>query len=53
MGIMRQLITPFYKTRTGKAKDRTVTVKANVTKLYDARAQAREIKQLRKDGILK
>jgi hypothetical protein len=53
MGIMRQLITPFYKTRTGKAKRRTAKTRGNVTAIRRNRAAASDVKALRKAGILK
>jgi hypothetical protein len=53
MGIMRQLITPFHKTRTGKARRRTAKVRANVGRISSAREQAAEVKRLKKEGVLK
>jgi hypothetical protein len=53
MGIVRQLITPFYKTRTGKAKRRTAKVRDNVGRIQQNRAAAGDVKALRKAGILK
>lgn len=53
MGIMRQLITPFYKTRTGKAKRRTAKVQSNVTRIRQGRSDAAEVKRLKKAGVLK
>ncbi|QES45284.1 hypothetical protein DEJ49_33645 [Streptomyces venezuelae] len=50
---LRQLITPFYRTRMGAAKRRTATTKENVGKIKKARSDRAYIKQLKKDGTLK
>lgn len=53
MKIFRNLITPFYARRTGKAKRRTAAVRDNVTSINRHRSAAADVKALRKAGVLK
>lgn len=53
MGIMRQLITPFYKTRTNRIKARNAQTKDNVATIKRHLSEREYVKQLKRDGILK
>lgn len=50
---LRQLLTPFYRTRMRKAQRRTNTTRENVDTIRRARAADKDVKALRKAGILK
>lgn len=50
---LRQLLTPFYRTRMRKAQRRTEAVKSNMDTVKRARSAKEEIKELRRKGILK
>lgn len=51
--ILRQILTPFYRTRMGAAQRRTAATKGNVAKVKRARSERAYVKQLKKDGTLK
>lgn len=51
--LLRQLLTPFYRTRMRTAQRRTSTTRENVGKIKAARSAKEEIKELRRKGILK
>lgn len=51
--ILRQLLTPFHRTRINAAKRRTAATKDNVGKIRANRTAAQEVKDLKKRGILK
>lgn len=51
--ILRQLLTPFYRTRMKKAQRRTNATRENVDRIKQARAAKNDVKALRKAGILK
>lgn len=50
---LRQLLTPFYRTRMKKAQRRTNATRENVDTIRRGRAAKNEIKELRRRGILK
>lgn len=51
--ILRQILTPFYRTRMGKAQRRTAATKDNVAKVRRARSERAYVKRMKKDGTLK
>jgi len=53
MNLLRQLITPFYGYRTGKARRRTDKVRDDMATVRRARSERKRIKDLKKAGILK
>jgi len=53
MKVLKNLITPFYGYRMRKARSRTDKVRDDLATVRRVRSQRREIKAMRKAGILK
>lgn len=51
--ILRQLLTPFYRSTMLRKQRREAKVKENLGKIKANRAAAQDVKALRKAGILK
>jgi hypothetical protein len=51
--ILRQLLTPFYRTRMRRLQRAHETTNENMSKVRANRAAANDVKALRKAGILK
>ncbi len=51
--ILRQLLTPFYRTRMNRIQQRKAATKENLAKVKRNRSDRAYVKQLKKDGMLK